>query len=257
MMTPATLSDLAGRLVDLSLPIRPGMIPVMPDGDPLLETLQEHDTSALGVRETRLRMSLHVGTHMDYPAHVDAGGPVAFPDDPMADSLFPGATLTLAYLMAFDDKAGSAPFRDGTFEWGEEITEAEIDAWFERFDAAHPGLDRSAIRGAVLRTGWNDGWFTPGFFDRGSPTLSDGAARALMARGLDFVGSDFLLPIAPGRTHDIVMKGSHRYQVENLWNLGALSGPVIGLLLTPLKIPGAEGLPARVHGIDLDLAEAE
>lgn len=255
-MTPEALTRLAGRLVDLTLPIEPGMIPILPESDPTLETLQDHQTSDFGVRETRLRMSVHVGTHMDYPSHVDPDGAVAFPDDPMADSLFPGATLTLAFLMAFDGKQGSAPFRGGAFEWGEEITEGEIEAWFAAFDSAHPGLDRAAIRGAVLRTGWNDDWFTPGFFDRGSPTLSDGAARALVARGLDYIGSDFLLPIAPGRTHDIVMKGSHRYQVENLWNLGALSGPVIGLLLAPLKIRGAEGLPARVYGVDLGFAKA-
>jgi len=256
MIRPDDVARMNAALVDLSLPLKPGLLPILPESDLRVETVQDHATSEIGVRETRIRLSCHVGTHMDYPAHVDADGPVAFPDDPMRDALFPEATFTLAYLMAFDGKRGSAPFGGGPFRWGDEIAGAEIEAWFADFDARHPDVDRDRIRGAVLRTGWNDGWFAPDFFDRGSPTVADDAARALVARGLDYIAADFLFPIAPGRTHDIVMKGAHRYQVENLWNLGALTGPVVGLLLAPLKIAGAEGLPARVYGVDVDLADA-
>jgi kynurenine formamidase len=240
------------QLVDLSLPLRPGMFPIMPDSDVHLETMQEHDSSDLGVLETRLRQSCHVGTHMDYASHVDPAGPRAFPDDPFTDSLFPGATVTLAYFMAFDDKRGTEPFGEEGFRFGDEITADDIAAWFAAFESRYPGLDTSSVTGALMRTGWNDRYFEPDFFDRGSPTLSDDGARALMDRGLSYIASDFLFPIAPGRTHDIVMKGTNRYQVENLWNLGALKGPLVALVLAPLKIQNAEGLPARVFGVDVE-----
>ena len=203
--------------------------------------------------ETRLRMSCHAGTHIDYPSHIDPEGPRAFERDPRADALFPEATLTTAYLMAFDGLRGTEP-HDGPHRFGDLIEAGDVDAWFERFDAAHPGFDHATVQGAILRTGWNERWFEPDFFRRGSPTLSDDATGRLTDRGLRYIGSDFLFSSHPGGTHDIVLRGTDRWQVEGLVNLGSLRGPLIGLLLAPLKIVGAEGLPARVFGIDLDPA---
>ena len=108
------------------------------------------------------------------------------------------------------------------------------------------------MSGAILRTGWNDRYFEPDFFRRGSPTLSDDGTRALVGRGLRYLGSDFLFSAHAGGTHDIVMRGSHRFQVEGLCNLGALNGPLIGLFIAPMKIAGAEGCPARVYAVDVD-----
>lgn len=251
-VTPADLAALAPRLVDLSLPIRPGMFPVAEASDVAMDVLQTHDSPG-GMFETRLRMSCHAGTHMDYPSHIDPQGPRAFEADGYADALFPAATLTMAYLMAFDALKGTEP-HDGPHRFGDLIEAEDVEVWFEAFDAAHPGFDHGAVEGAILRTGWNERWFEPDFFRRGSPTLSDDATRRLMERGLRYVGSDFLFSAHPGGTHDIVLRGSDRWQVEGLVNLAALRGPLIGLLLAPLKLVGAEGLPARVYGIDLEVA---
>ena len=248
--------DLVGRLnralVDLTLPIRPGMFPIAEASNVKLTVLHDHDSSPMGMFETQLRMSCHAGTHIDYASHIDPDGPRAFADDGFRDSLFPEATLTSAYLMAFDDKQGTGRLPDGEVRFGDQISRAEIERWFGHFDGGHPGFDHSRVRGAVLRTGWNDRYFEADFFNRGSPTLSDDATRALMERGLDYIGGDFLFSAHPGGTHDIVMRGTQRFQVEGLCNLGGLDGPLIGLLVAPLKIVGAEGLPARVYAFDLE-----
>lgn len=252
-------ADLVGRLngslVDLALPIRPGMFPIAEASNVKLTVLHDHDSSPMGMFETQLRMSCHAGTHIDYASHIDPDGPRAFAEDGFRDSLFPQATLTTAYLMAFDDKQGTGRLPDETFQFGDQITPGEIERWFQRFDAAHPGFDHAAVKGAILRTGWNDHYFEPDFFKRGSPTLSDNATQALMERGLDYIGSDFLFSAHPGGTHDIVMRGTNRFQVEGLCNLGSLNGPLIGLLIAPLKIVGAEGLPARVYAFDLEASK--
>lgn len=247
--------DLVGRLnrslVDLTLPIRPGMFPIAEASNVKLTVLQDYDSSPTGMFETQLRMSCHAGTHIDYAGHIDPDGPRAFAQDGFRDSLFPGATFTLAYLMAFDGKQGTGKRDPGDFRFGDRISKAEIDDWFDGFAARHPDFDHDSVSGAILRTGWNDRYFEPDFFQRGSPTLSDDGTTALMNRGLDYVGSDFLFSAHPGGTHDIVMRGTRRFQVEGLCNLGALTGPLVGLFVAPLKIVGAEGLPARVYGVDI------
>jgi len=248
-------ADLVGHLnralVDLTLPIRPGMFPIAEASNVKLTVLHDHDSSPMGMFETQLRMSCHAGTHIDYASHIDPDGPRAFAEDGFRDSLFPEATLTTAYLMAFDDKQGTDRLPNEMFRFGDQITRDEIEGWFQRFDGAHPGFDHAGVKGAILRTGWNDRYFEPDFFKRGSPTLSDDATRALMERGLDYIGADFLFSAHPGGTHDIVMRGTRRFQVEGLCNLSSLDGPLIGLLISPLKIVGAEGLPARVYAFDL------
>lgn len=244
-----------GALVDVSLPLRPGMFPIAPASDVAFTTIADHDD---GLFETQLRTSVHAGTHLDYPLHVDPNGARAFPDDGFRDAIFPEHTLTLAYLMPFPDKRGTEPLPAGEQRWGDEIGADEIDAWLASFDTRYPGFPHRRVAGAMLRTGWNDGWFEPDFWRRGGPTLSDAGARRLVARGLRYLASDFPFTFEPGRTHDIVMrgleKGEVRFQVEGLCNLGALTSEVVALLVAPLKLQGLEAAPARVYALDIDLA---
>ena len=254
MMLADTVAALNGDLIDVSLPIRPGMFPIADASNVRLSVLQDHASSPMGMLETQLRMSCHAGTHIDYPSHIDPDGPRAFEDDGFRDTLFPDFTYTLAYLMAFDGKTGTDPLSEGEQRWGEVITEDEVATWFTDVDRRWPGFPHNQVSGAILRTGWNDRYFETDFFRRGSPTLSDAGTRALVGRGLRYIGSDFLFSAHPGGTHDIVMRGSDRFQVEGLCNLGALEGPLIGLFVAPLKIEGAEGCPARVYAVDVDPA---
>lgn len=254
MIAADAVAALNGELIDVSLPIRPGMFPIAEASNVRLKVLVDHASSPMGMLETQLRMSCHAGTHIDYPSHIDPDGPRAFEDDGFCDTLFPAFTFTLAYLMAFDGKTGTDPLPAGEQRWGDLISDEEIAAWFADLDDRQPAFPHDRVSGAVLRTGWNDRYFEPDFFRRGSPTLSDDGTHALVGRGLRYLGSDFLFSAHPGGTHDIVMRGSDRFQVEGLCNLGALNGPLIGLFIAPMKIEGAEGCPARVYAVEVDAA---
>ncbi len=67
------------RTLDISMPITPEM-PVYP-GDPAPELVSEQHQ---GVRLSTLSMSLHAGTHLDAPAHLDLAGNT--PDGPWMPS---------------------------------------------------------------------------------------------------------------------------------------------------------------------------
>jgi kynurenine formamidase len=241
------------ELIDISLPIRDGMFPIGEASNIKLTTLANYEN---GYCETQLRMSVHAGTHMDYPSHIDEHGQRAFTKDSFQDSIFPEHTFTLAYFLPFDNKQATDVLPAGTQCYGDEITSEEIKAWFETFGEKHPKFPHETVKGALLRTGWYDHWFDADFWQRGSPTLSDDGARYLVSRGINYIASDFLFTF-PGRTHDIVMRGSNRFQVESLCNLGKLQSDVVGLLIAPLKLQSCEGLPARVYALNIDLSDYE
>jgi kynurenine formamidase len=241
------------HLIDVSLPIRDGMFPIGEASNVKLSALANYEN---GYYETQLRMSVHAGTHMDYPSHIDANGRRAFTSDAFQDSIFPEYTFTPAYFLSFDNKQPTEVSPAGTQHYGDEITSEEIKNRFDRFETKYPAFPHNDVKGALLRTGWYDHWFDKDFWQRGSPTLSDDGASYLVSRGLNYIASDFLFTF-PGRTHDIVMKGSDRFQVESLCNLGKLNSDVVGLFIAPLKLQGCEGLPARVYAINLDLSEYE
>jgi kynurenine formamidase len=193
---------------------------------------------------------------MDYPSHIDEHSHRAFTSNAFQDNIFPEHTFTLAYFLPFDNKQATDILPEGTQRYGDEITSEEIRKWSDTFDKKYPAFPHKNVKGALLRTLWYDHWFDADFWQRGSPTLSDDGAQYLVSRGINYIASDFLFTF-PGRTHDIVMKGSGRFQVESLCNLSKLSSDVVGLFVAPLKLQGCEGLPARVYAVNLDLSEYE
>jgi len=54
-----------------------------------------------------------------------------------------------------------------------------------------------------------------------------------------------LAPIAEFVSHDILLRNG-AIPIEYLTNLGGLEGPRSTLVVLPLKIPNADGAPARV-----------
>jgi kynurenine formamidase len=241
------------ELIDVSLPIRDGMFPIGEASNVKLTTLASYEN---GYSETQLRMSVHAGTHMDYPSHIDEHGQRAFTHSHFQDSIFPEHTFTLAYFLPFDHKQPTEILPTGTQRYSDKITARDLEDWFTRFEQNYPTFPHQTVKGTLLRTNWYDHWFDPDFWQRGSPTLSDDGAHYLVSRGINYLASDFLFTF-PGRTHDIVMRGSSRFQVESLCNLGKLNSEVVGVLIAPLKLQGCEGLPARVYAVNLDLSEYE
>jgi kynurenine formamidase len=248
-----TILTLNQKLIDVSLPIRDHMFPIGEASNVKLTTLANYEK---GYLETQLRSSVHAGTHMDYPSHIDKTGARSFSNNGFRDSIFPEHTLTLAYLLPFDDKKPTEILPAGAGGYGDEITANEIEDWFLRFEKRYPTFPHHHVKGALLRTLWYDHWFDDDFWQRGSPTLSDDGARYLVNKGLTYLASDFLFTF-PGRTHDIVMRGTKRFQIESLCNLGGLKTDIVALLLAPLKLQNCEGLPARVYALELDLSPYE
>ncbi len=214
------------RIVDLSMPIENHFRwPV--------ERSQRGDLEAGdNFQVTYLGWIVHGFTHVDAPRHMLPGG--ATTDEvPLERTVGTAAVIDLSGLAA----------------------KTEITAGLISARGAH--LEEGDI--ALIKTCWEDvhSPLTPEFWTE-SPYLSAEACRWLLARGIKALGVDFpqdypirlLLdgksaPIADFVSHDILLRNGV-ILIEYLCNLGALEGPRTTLFALPLKVPGAEGAPARV-----------
>lgn len=242
-------------LMDISLPIRPGMFPISDESNVQLDVVQGYD-SPKRLYETQLRMSCHAGTHVDYPAHLNPIGYRAFTQDGFRDALFPQHHFTLAYFLPFDNKQATEILPEGEWRWGDEITLEEVRERLNQIEKRQPDVPPASVQGALFRTGWNDHWFDPDFWRRGGPTLSDQATCYLMDRGLHYLASDFTFTFEPGRTHDLVLNhlDGNRFLVESLCRLSQVHSDLVALLVAPLKLRGCEGLPSRVFAVQVEPA---
>lgn len=115
----------------------------------------------------------------------------------------------------------------------------------------------------LLATGWDrhEDWTGPGFWRR-APFLSRSAAEWLVARKPSAVAFDFpqdypirllldgiTVPFDQHVTHDTLLRGGVTL-IEYLVNTSALTERRVLLSAAPLKIPGADGAPARVYAIE-------
>jgi arylformamidase len=164
---------------------------------------------------SRLDFSVHTGTHIDAPVHFIEGGA--------------GVETT-----PLDALIGDAYIVDAT------SVDRDIDErLLTRLD-----LPRGARR-LIFKTRNSDLWDRPGFV----PSfigLTEGAARALLDRGIALVGVDYLsvAPAAdPAPTH-IAFLSAGVVILEGLDLRGVEPGPC-RLLCLPMLIEGADGAPAR------------
>jgi kynurenine formamidase len=232
------------RIIDLSLPVKEGMFSGIPGHlDVSFSETKTYDRDRFSA--TGLTMSVHAGTHMDYPSHLARDGSricpdAAFPDSASSDALFPELTLTAAYMLDFMGRRS-----------GERITREEVGRALSLFTTAHP-LDRGIVWGVLIRTGWNDRWFEPDFRAEPGPCLDIDAARLLMDEGARYIGSDFTCSFGPGEVHDVVLlhPDGNRVLLEGLCNLGEIRSQVVQLLLAPLKLVGREAAPARIYAVE-------
>ena len=214
------------RIVDLSMAIEDHFRwPV--------ERSQKGDLEAGDMYQiTRLGWVVHGFTHIDAPRHIVAGGDTT---SEIALERTIGAAAVL-------DLSGIAP-------------RTEITA--EMIAAAAGHLEAGDI--AILKTCWEQVHAprTPEFWTE-APYLSAAACRWLLARKIKALAVDFpqdypirgLLdgqqaPIAEFVSHDILLRNGV-ILIEYLSNLGELQGPRTTLIALPLKIPNADGAPARV-----------
>ncbi len=138
---------------------------------------------------------------------------------------------------------------------------AEEEIGPERLAAADPGGAEGEI--LLLSSGWDrhEDWNTAGFWKR-APWLNRAAAEWLVSRRPSAVAFDFpqdypirllldgvTVPFDQHVTHDTLLRGGVTL-IEYLVNTTALSERRVLLSAAPLKIPGADGAPARVYAIE-------
>ena len=195
------------EIIDVSVPVRPGMVTY--PGDPTV-TLERVASIANGdvVNLSRLDFGVHSGTHVDAPVHFIDGAAAA-------------ETLPLDVLV------GPARVLD--------LTAAE------RLDAA--AFDGAELAPRILLKTrnselWARDWFVEEFL-----ALTEDGARALIDGGVRLVGIDYL-SIGDEAAHQALL-GAGVVAVEGL-DLRAVEPGDYELICAPLKLVGSDGAPARV-----------
>ena len=203
------------RVVDLTHTICADM-PVFPGDDaPQLAQAGSYETD--GYRATMLRMSTHVGTHMDAPAHIFADGTTI---DALPSSHFMG-------------KAVVVDCRD-VCEGGA-ITMKQVRACGQAVEQADFLL-------------FNSGWGTPEYFGD-YPCIDDDVLDFVIEREFKGVGFDVMRidPIWDESLprHKKLLAGRDVVNIENLTNLDQCGRGLFDFGCFPLKIENGDGSPCR------------
>ncbi|MEE8188051.1 MAG: cyclase family protein [Kiloniellales bacterium] len=214
------------EIIDLSMPIEDHFrwrVLREQEGD-----LAKGDTFQI----TRLAWSMHSFTHIDAPRHMVPGGDTT--DEVPLERLIGEAVVI--------DLSGIGPDTEITAE-----------------TLAATGAEIHAGDIALLKTRWDEARSpgTPEYWSE-APYLSAEACRWLRGREIKALGVDFpqdypirgllrgeTAPIEDFVSHHILLRDGV-ILIEYLCNLGAVAGPRTLLFALPLKLPGADGAPARV-----------
>ena len=200
------------EVVDLTNPVDSDT-PTHPD-DPDMEMEEAATVEEDGYAVKRLVLPSHLGTHVDAPAHM-------FGD---------GRTVDDYPVKRF---VGEAVVIDAR---GEDV----VDIGRERVDEDADML--------LFRTG-DDSAAYDGGYSGGGPVLTERTAEACVSAGADLVGIDSGSPDeSPYPVHDILL-GNDILLLENLTNLGAVTGERFLCYALPLNIAEGDGAPCRVVGV--------
>ncbi len=201
-------------LYDISVPVN-ATLPVWP-GDQPAETLFERGEHGYG--SSQISTTLHVGTHIDAPAHVVQDGPLV-------------ETIALQRLI------GTA----WVAEVAEEITHigpAELEQL-----AIPTGTTRMLLKTANSRL-WAA---TSRGFEEDYTALTTEGARWIVDHGMDLVGIDYLSIQRyddPGTTTHLTLLGKGVIILEGL-DLTDVPPGEYELLCLPWKVTGVCGAPVR------------
>jgi arylformamidase len=196
------------RIVDVSVPIRPGM--VVWEGDPSVSFEQTASIEAGdSANVTRLALGSHTGTHVDAPLHFLSGG--AGVDRLPLEVLMGAAVVLDVQHLEADVRASDLELPDGT----------------ER---------------VLLKTRNSQLWARDDFA-ADHLTIAPDAARLLVERGVRLVGVDYLSVGSP-ETHRILLEAGV-VPLEGL-DLREVEPGAYHLVAMPLRLEGVDGSPARV-----------
>lgn len=219
------------RLVDLSTPVRTGHFRW-----PVERRLVKSHAEGAG-QATWAGWNVHAFTHIDSPRHVD---PEGFTTDAITLEMTvgPGAVLDVSAVPA-NSPIGAATLATA----GAHLRPGDI---------------------ALIRTRWDEraSIDTPAFWLE-APWLTAEAAIWLRDRGIRAVGFDFPQdycirffltgeprpPLEQHVTHYHLLRRGI-VMIEYLCNLGALRRPRNEVVALPIRLPDADGAPARVIAIE-------
>lgn len=207
------------RIIDLTLPLQPGMRGVAIEPAMTLE----RD----GWNASTLSLYSHCGTHMDAPCHF-------LPEAAGIDSQALELCVGPAYVV---DLTPARP--------GERITVDRLGAWQQRIGQG----DR-----LLLRTDWSHRHGTPEYRDQ-LPAVDLSLARWLCDRGVALIGVE---PPSVADVNDMdQLTAVHRVLleagvviVEGLTNLDKITSEEIQLIVLPLKVRDGDGAPVRAIAIE-------
>ncbi len=206
------------RIYDLTLPLS-RRLPIWPGDDAIQIARTQKIEDGADANVTRLSLSAHVGTHVDAPYHFLGDG------YPTVDQIPLDMLIGRAYVLALS---------------------AEVDVITADLlqDAGIPPRTRRVLFKTRNSRLWEVGGSE---FVEDFVALSVDGARYLVERGVKLVGIDYL-SIAPygagAETHQVLLQAGVVI-VEGL-DLSQVSNGRYMLYCLPLKIPGADGAPARV-----------
>ncbi len=195
--------------VDISVPVRPGMIVWGDDSAPVVERVSSI-AAGDGYNLSRLVLGAHTGTHIDAPLHFIDGG--------ASTEHFP--------LEALIGPALVVDARSLTEEINAETVERDVAAGTERVIFA--------TRNSKL---WDADGFTSDFVG-----ISPAAASLLLERGARLVGIDYLSVGSPETHRKLLSDGV--VVLEGL-DLRGVEAGAYQLVCLPLEIVGSDGAPAR------------
>lgn len=195
------------RVVDISVPVRPGA-PVYPGDPEVVVELVAARSRGDEANVSRLELGTHTGTHVDAPAH-------------FVDGAAGAGELDLARLV------GRADVVDATAYAGSSLPR----------DLALPD---GAVR-LLFKTRNADLWERDAYVDE-HVRLSEELALRLLEQHVVLVGIDYL-SIGSTRVHELLLSMGV-VVVEGL-DLREVEPGSYLLACLPLRIPGADGAPAR------------
>jgi arylformamidase len=202
--------------IDVTVPLIPGQVPVYPGDTELDVALVQTRSGGEPANVSKLVCSLHCGTHLDGPAHFFDGRPGV-------------ESVDLEKLI------GPAWVVDAT-----SVTGLLNAATLRQLHI--PARTSRVLFKTVNSALWDQPRFVEEFV-----ALAPDAASALIQRGIQLAGIDYLSIATyrdPAPTHEVLLRAGVAI-VETL-DLRSIEPGPWQLICLPLRIPGADGAPARV-----------